>query len=92
MTTTCNYWVTDKGREFLAGAKSPSALFNSGVEVHGFDPAGEMVSIDDFFTQKQQNEMKKPLWFLPQSYRQQILTPEELLIGLLSAKELGLEE
>jgi hypothetical protein len=77
-----HYWVTRKGRRFLAGEKSPSALFNSGALVHGLDPSGEMVGMDNFFSQEQQDEMKKPLWFLPQAYREQILTAEELLIGM----------
>lgn len=77
-----HYWVTDKGREFLAGGRSPASLFNTGALVHGIDEAGGTVGMEDFFNQEQQDEMKKPLWFLPQQYREEILTANELKIGV----------
>jgi hypothetical protein len=55
-------------------------LFNTGSEVHGYDGNITPVMFDSFFTQSELEEMQKPLWFLPEKYRQEVLTPKELAI------------
>jgi hypothetical protein len=74
------YWVTDLGREFLSGKPIFRILFNCGTEVLGFDKSTEC-TIDTFFTAAELSEMKKPLWFVDQKFREQVLTTEELAIG-----------
>jgi hypothetical protein len=75
-----HYWVTELGRGFLAGNPVHSSLLHTGALVHGLDPAGELTTISDFFVPTQLEEMQKPLWFLPQAYREEILSPEDLAI------------
>jgi hypothetical protein len=75
-----HYWVTDLGREFIAGEPIYKTLFNCGREVLGFDK-NTMCTFAGFFTQTELDEMRKPLWWISQERREDVLTTEELAIG-----------
>lgn len=76
-----HYWVTDLGREYLDGKELPGSILNIGKEILGFDPTAEMVSMTTLFSASELDEMQKPLWFLPEDYRQEMLTAEEMSIA-----------
>lgn len=70
---TC-YSLTPFGFEFIDGAaKICPVLYNSGSQIHGYDENANRVNMGSFFSQGELNEMQKPLWFLPEKYRQQVL-------------------
>lgn len=74
-----HYWLTDFGHEFVQGGKKICpALFNSASQIHGWDDTVERVSVESFFSRGEWEKVKKPLWFLPEKHRQEILTAEEL--------------
>ncbi len=74
------YWVTERGRRFLQGEEILCELYNIGPEVVGYNPDSQG-TIGKFFHDGMLEQMKKPLWFLPERHRQDILTTEELAIG-----------
>ncbi len=74
-----HYQVNPLGHEFVKGGKKICpALFNSASQVHGWDDTADRVNVRSFFSREEWEKMKKPLWFLPEKYRQEILTPKEL--------------
>ncbi len=74
-----HYKLTPMGWEFVkGGTKVCPVLFNTASQVHGFDENVDRVNVGYFFSKEELEEMEKPLWFLPEKYRQEILTPEEL--------------
>jgi hypothetical protein len=75
------YWVTDLGREFIAGEPVYKTLFNCGQEVLGFDKNTEC-TFGGFFSHIELGEMRKPLWWVAQKFREEVLTTEELAIGV----------
>ncbi len=73
------YQVTDLGREFIEGGKKVCpVLFNTAGQIHGYDETVDRVNARSFFSTDEWEEMQKPLWFLPEKYRQEILTEKEL--------------
>lgn len=73
------YSLTEFGLEFVEGeVKVCPVLFNSGSQVHGFDESVDRVNVGSFFSQGEWEEMQKPLWWLTDERRQDILTDEEL--------------
>jgi hypothetical protein len=76
-----HYKLTMIGWEFIkGGTKIHRALFNSGAQIHGFDESTERVGVKYFFSNQELEKMQKPLWFLPEKFRQEILTAEELAL------------
>lgn len=74
---TC-YSLTKFGFKFVwGGAKICPVLYNSGSQIHGFDENFDRVDMKSFFSQEELDKMRKPLWFLPEKFRQQILVPME---------------
>lgn len=73
------YWVTDLGREFIAGKSIRCELFNIGPEVVGHDD-NSWGTIEDKITGDELQKMKKPLWFWTQKNRELVLTTEELSV------------
>ncbi len=75
------YSLTLLGLEFVRGrAKVCPVLFNSGSQIHGYDKSVDPVNVGSFFSKGELDEMRKPLWFLSDKLRQEILTDEELAI------------
>lgn len=72
-----HYWVTDTGRDFIEWMPIEAELFNIGPMVVGYDTSSSK-TFDEFFSAAELKEMEKPLWFLPEKDRLEILTPEEL--------------
>ena len=72
-----HYWVTDHGREFIAGIPILAELFNIGPMVVGY-ATGSRKTFDEFFTTAELTTMEKPLWWLSPEKRASILTAEEL--------------
>jgi hypothetical protein len=78
---TTHYKLTGPGFEFVLGStKVCPKLFNTGSQIHGYDETVERVNAQSFFSRVEWGLMQVPLWFLPQEYREEILTPEELEI------------
>jgi len=74
------YRLTTLGREFIEGGKMVCpVLFNTAGQIHGYDETVDRVNARSFFSTGEWEEMQKPLWFLPEKYRQVILTEEELV-------------
>lgn len=71
------YWVTDLGRRFIGGCSIRCELYNVRSEVVGWNDQS-WGTITDYFSEGELRDMEKPLWFLPEKHRQDILTPEEL--------------
>ncbi len=72
-----HYWVTDHGREFIAGIPILAELYNIGPMVVGY-ASGSKKTFDEFFSTAELAEMEKPLWFLTEEKRLSILTSDEL--------------
>jgi len=78
-----HYWVTDLGNEFIRGGlRIHPALFNSASQIHGWDQSVERVDVRSFFSRSEWEEIQKPLWFLPEKHREEMLTAKELAIGV----------
>ncbi len=76
---TTRYLLTETGMKFVEGKwKVRPVMFNSGSQIHGYDESIDRVDVESFFTQNELGEMRKPLWFLPEKNRQEILTDKEL--------------
>lgn len=75
---TTLYSLTPAGFKFVdGGSKVRPVLFNTSGQVHGYDEAFDRVNVRSFFSIGEWDEMQKPLWFLPEKHREEILTPEE---------------
>jgi len=72
-----HYWVTDHGREFIAGIPILAELLNIGPMVVCFAKDSRK-TFDEFFTVGELAEMENPLWFLSEREREIILTSDEL--------------